>query len=102
MAHQLLTDCTALVTGASRGIGRAVAIELAAAGAEVVVNYARSPEAAAAVVASIEERGGRAYALQADVSKETEADGLIKTALERSGRPPSKNGVDGPMPCRRT
>ena len=85
MANQPLKDRIALVTGASRGIGRAVALELAAAGAEVVVNYARSPEAAAQVVATIEDRGGRAYALQADVSRETEADGLIKAVLARSG-----------------
>ncbi len=85
MANQLPTDRTALVTGASRGIGRAVALELAAAGVEVVVNYARSPEAAAQVVATIKERGGRAYGLQADVSNETEADGLVKAVLERSG-----------------
>ena len=85
MANQLLTNRTALVTGASRGIGRAVALELAAAGAEVVVNYARSPEAAAEVVTTIKEQGGRAYGVQADVSKETEADNLVKAALERSG-----------------
>jgi len=86
MANQLLAGRTALVTGASRGIGRAVALELAAAGAEVAVNYAHSPEAAAEVVAAIEAMGGRAYALQADVSREAEADGLIKAAVERSDR----------------
>jgi len=83
---QPLRDCTALVTGSSRGIGRAIALELAAAGAEVVVNYARSAEAAAAVVAAIEHRGGRAYALQGDVSQEAEAMALVNGALERSGR----------------
>lgn len=77
---------TALVTGASRGIGRAVALALGEAGAEVVVNYASSPEAAETVVSAIEDAGGQAYALQANVSDEDAVDGLIKTVLERSGR----------------
>ena len=81
-----LSGQTALVTGASRGIGRAVAGELAAAGAEVAVNYARSADEAAAVVAAIEAAGGRAYALPADVSDAAAADGLVKAVLERSGR----------------
>jgi 3-oxoacyl-[acyl-carrier protein] reductase len=76
----------AIVTGASRGIGRSVALALAAAGAEVVVNYARSPEAAEAVVAEISQAGGRAYALCADVATETAVDELVTTVLERSGR----------------
>ena len=77
---------TALVTGASRGIGRAVALALGESGAEVVVNYASSPEAAETVVSAIQDAGGRAYALQANVSDEDAVDGLIKTVLERSGR----------------
>lgn len=76
----------ALVTGASRGIGRAIALQLAEAGAEVVVNYASSPDAADAVVKEIESGGGKAYALQADVGDEEAVDALIKTVLERSGR----------------
>ncbi len=84
--HASLTGQTALVTGASRGIGRAVALALAEAGAEVVVNYASSPDAAEAVVAEITAAGGKAYALQANVADEDAVEGLIKTVLERSGR----------------
>ncbi len=76
----------ALVTGASRGIGRAVALALAEAGAEVVVNYSSSPDAADAVVSEIKGSGGEAYALQANVADEEAVNGLIKTVIERSGR----------------
>ncbi|EAQ69571.1 beta-ketoacyl-(acyl-carrier-protein) reductase (KR) [Synechococcus sp. RS9909] len=81
-----MTGQTAIVTGASRGIGRCVALALADAGAEVVVNYARSAEAAEAVVAEILEAGGQAYALKADVAEEHAVEAMVKTALERSGR----------------
>ena len=77
---------TALVTGGGRGIGRAIAIALSEAGAEVVVNYANSAAAAEEVVAQIAAAGGKAYALKANVSVEAEVDGLIKSVLERSGR----------------
>ena len=77
---------TALVTGASRGIGRAVALALAGEGAEVVVNYASSPDAAEAVVAEIQANGGSAYALQSDVADEASVEDLFKTVLKRSGR----------------
>ena len=77
---------TALVTGASRGIGRAVALALAGEGAEVVVNYASSPDAAEAVVAEIQANGGSAYALPADVADEASVEDLFKTVLKRSGR----------------
>ena len=77
---------TALVTGGGRGIGRAIALALGEAGAEVVVNYSSSAAAADDVVSTITAAGGKAYALQANVSIEEEVDGLIKTVLDRSGR----------------
>src|SRR6201999_2204466 len=63
-----LSGKTALVTGASRGIGRATALELAKAGAQVLVHYSTSPREAEAVVAEITKAGGRAQALQADLA----------------------------------
>ena len=81
-----LTGQTALVTGGGRGIGRAIALALAESGLEVVVNYSSSAAAAQEVVELITASGGKAYALQANVSKEDDVDGLIKTVLERSGR----------------
>ncbi len=72
----------AVVTGASRGIGRAIALELARRGAKVVVNYNRSGEAAAEVVDAIRAAGGEAVACQADVSQFDQAQRLIKTALD--------------------
>ncbi|MGD1930144.1 MAG: 3-oxoacyl-[acyl-carrier-protein] reductase [Leptolyngbyaceae cyanobacterium] len=82
----LLMDQVAVVTGASRGIGRATAIALAAEGAHVVVNYARSSEAADAVVATINGDGGSAIALQADVSQADQVEALIKATTEKWGR----------------
>ena len=81
-----LADQVAVITGSSRGIGKATAIALAAEGANVVVNYARSSEAADAVVAEIEEMGGEAIALQADVSKADQVDTLIKATMDKFGR----------------
>ena len=81
-----LTDKVAVVTGGSRGIGRATALALAAAGAQVVVNYARSSTAADEVVAAITETGGSAIAVQADVSDPDQAETLIKAATEKWGR----------------
>ncbi len=83
---QRLTDKIAVVTGASRGIGRAIALELAAEGAKVAVNYARSAEAAEAVVAEIQELGAEAIALQADVSEAEQVSELFKTVMDKWGR----------------
>jgi len=81
-----LRDRVAIVTGASRGIGRAVALALAAEGAKVVVNYASSSGAANEVVAAITEAGGDAIALQADVSKLEEVETLVKETKDKFGR----------------
>jgi len=82
----LLQDKVAVVTGASRGIGRAIAETLAAEGAKVLVNYHANAAAAEAVVAAIRERGGEALAVQADVSDLAAADALIKAALDAYGQ----------------
>ena len=76
---------TALVTGGSRGIGRAICLELAAQGATTLVNYHRSEEAAKAVVAEIEAGGGTALAMQADVSDEAQVKALFKQARAVNG-----------------
>ena len=81
---KLLEGQTALVTGASRGIGKAIAISLAREGAEVIINYSSSLENANKVVSEINSFGGKAYALQADISNETSVNELIKTVLERN------------------
>jgi 3-oxoacyl-[acyl-carrier protein] reductase len=82
---QNLKDQVALVTGASRGIGKAIALSLASQGAKLIVNYARSSSAADAVVQEITEAGGEAIALQADVSKSDEVDTLIQNILDKFG-----------------
>jgi 3-oxoacyl-[acyl-carrier protein] reductase len=86
MMNKLLEGKVAVVTGASRGIGRAIVLELANRGAQVVVNYNRSADAAAAVVAAIEADGGQATAVQADVSDFSQAQALIQAAVKAYGR----------------
>jgi len=77
---------TALVTGGSRGIGRAIALELAAQGANIVVNYTRNAEMAAGVVAELEALGVQALAVQADVSVASEAERLVDQAAALTGQ----------------
>jgi 3-oxoacyl-[acyl-carrier protein] reductase len=83
--ERALAGRVALVTGASRGIGRGIALELAAAGAAVAVNYRRDGEAAEEVVGRITEAGGRAVAIQASVSEQEDVDRLADTALAEFG-----------------
>jgi len=80
-----LAGQTALVTGGSSGIGAAVAIALAEAGAHVVVNYARSAQGAEEVVAKIQASGGKAIAVQADVSQEEQVLQLFQQTLDAYG-----------------
>ena len=85
-ASALITGQTALVTGASRGIGKAIAIALGAAGAEVVINYANSTQQAEEVVSTITAAGGKAYSLKANIADESEVNDLIQTVLKRSNQ----------------
>ena len=82
----LLVEKTALVTGASRGIGRATALELARAGARVAVNFAGNRAAAQEVVSLIEAAGGQAMLVQADVGSAAEVEAMVKAVVERFGR----------------
>jgi glucose 1-dehydrogenase len=82
---QSLAGQAALVTGASSGIGRAVALAMARAGAKVVVNYVSNPDSAQAVVAQIEHAGGTALAIRADVSQESEVDAMFAQAVAAFG-----------------
>ncbi len=83
---KLLEGQTAIVTGASRGIGKAIAIFLAKEGAEVIINYSSSLEIANKVVSEINSFGGKAYPLQADISNENSVNELIKTVLEKNNK----------------
>ncbi|HET90597.1 MAG TPA: 3-oxoacyl-[acyl-carrier-protein] reductase [Chloroflexi bacterium] len=84
--HKALENKVAVVTGASRGIGRSIALELARRGARVVINYHRSAKAAAEVVAAIQSEGGEAVAVQADVGDGDQAQALIQNALDTFGQ----------------
>jgi 3-oxoacyl-[acyl-carrier protein] reductase len=84
LSHSLANKI-AIVTGASRGIGRAIAESLAAAGASVVVNHRDSAAQAAETVASIERAGGRAAAIQADMENLADIQRLVDTTIETFG-----------------
>ena len=83
--EKLLDGKVAIVTGAGTGIGRAIAEGLSEHGASVVVNYYSSGEAAAEVVSGIEAKGGRAFAIQADVGDFEAAQSMVKTTLDTYG-----------------
>ncbi|WP_010093483.1 3-oxoacyl-[acyl-carrier-protein] reductase [Ornithinibacillus scapharcae] len=81
----MLEGKSAIVTGGSRGIGRAIALELAKRGANVLVNYAGSEAKAQAVVEEMEALGVRAIKFQADVANESEVKEMVKTAIDNFG-----------------
>jgi len=81
-----LSQKVILVTGASRGIGAAMAHQLAAAGAKVIINYANGKQAAEDTVNSIQQQGGEAIAIQADVSKSTDVAELFDSAIAHYGK----------------
>jgi glucose 1-dehydrogenase len=86
VAQARLDGKVALVTGASRGIGRGCALALAEDGADVVVNYRSHPDDAAATVREVEGFGRRAFAFGADVSDRSQVDAMVAAAVERFGR----------------
>lgn len=82
----LLRGQVALVTGASRGIGRATALRLAEAGANVVVNYLEREDDARSLIDEIREAGGETLAVQGDVSRSTDAEAIVDAALQEFGQ----------------
>jgi 3-oxoacyl-[acyl-carrier protein] reductase len=85
MGNLSLENKVTLVTGGSRGIGRAIALEFAARGSAVMVNYNKSPESAEEVVKQIQAAGGKAAAYQADASNLKQAEDLVKFTVDAFG-----------------
>lgn len=85
MSNGELNEKVAIVTGASRGLGRAISLKLAALGARVVINYSHSQEKAQQVMEEIEQRGGQAMLIKADVSDAVSVRKMIKTITDRWG-----------------
>ena len=81
-----LKDKIALVTGSSRGVGRAVALGFAQEGAKVVVNYTSNQKAADEVVQAIQDMGSDAIAVKADVAQKSEVENLVSAAVDKFGR----------------
>ncbi len=81
-----LKNKVALITGSSRGVGRAVALAFAKEGAKVVVNYSSSEKAAMEVVEKIKEMGSDAIAVKADVAKKSDVEALVNAGIEKFGR----------------
>ena len=86
MSSQVLADCNALVTGASRGVGKGIAIELARAGCRVAVNYHDDEKGASQTVAEIQALGGDAFAVKADVGSNSEVQDMFQQVLKRMER----------------
>jgi len=86
-----LNEKVAIVTGASNGIGRAIAERLAEEGATIVVNYGKSADKAKAVVTGIEAKGGKAIAVQADMSNIADVARLVKDTVKKI-QPPGHSG----------
>ncbi len=86
MTKKTLTNKVALITGSSRGIGRAIAIELAGLGADIVVHYLRKKSAAESVVAAIEERGGKAIAIKANLAGADKIEAMFDQIQATFGR----------------
>ena len=102
MTNQPLTGKVALVTGASRGIGRGIALALAGQGAEVIINYARKKGAAAEVVAAVKAWGGKAVAIQANLADAAKIDAMFDEITATFGRCDifvgnAASGIHGPV-----
>lgn len=83
---KILEGKVAIITGSSRGIGRVIAEQLAYLGAEVVINYSSSPQKAEEVVEGIIQKGGKAIALQADISKLSDVEELFTKTIDKFGK----------------